>query len=135
MEFSRQEYWNGLLFPSQGNLPDPGIEPGSPAVQADSLLSEPPGLSVMPNLFSEVDVTIGSISFCSCYWFISMSIYAFSWIFSTVSRHFTVVETQIFIYTVGIGRKEILAFCSCPCSCGYTVDSEGSFHTEKHPVA
>ena len=43
MEFSRQEYWSGLLFPSPGDLPDPGIEPGSPALQADSLPSEPPG--------------------------------------------------------------------------------------------
>ena len=39
MEFSRQEYWSGL----PGDLPDPGIEPGSPASQADSLLSGPPG--------------------------------------------------------------------------------------------
>ena len=43
MEFSRQEYWSGLPFPSPGNLPDPGIELGSPALQADSLLTEPPG--------------------------------------------------------------------------------------------
>ena len=42
MEFSRQEYWNGLPFPS-GDLPNTGIEPGSPALQADSLPSEPPG--------------------------------------------------------------------------------------------
>ena len=42
MEFFRQEYWNGLPFPSPGDLPDPGIEPGSPALQADSLPSEPP---------------------------------------------------------------------------------------------
>ena len=41
--FSRQEYWSGLPFPSLGDLPDPGIEPGSPALQADSLPSEPPG--------------------------------------------------------------------------------------------
>ena len=39
--FSRQEYWSGLPFPSQGDLPDPGIEPTSPALQADSLPSEP----------------------------------------------------------------------------------------------
>ena len=39
MEFSRQEYWSGLPFPSPGDLPDPG----SPALQADSLRSEPPG--------------------------------------------------------------------------------------------
>jgi len=41
MEFSRQEYWGGLPFPFPGDLPDPGIEPGSPMLQADSLLSEP----------------------------------------------------------------------------------------------
>ena len=42
MEFFRQEYWNGLPLPSPGDLPDPGIEPGSPTLQADTLLSEPP---------------------------------------------------------------------------------------------
>ena len=42
MEFSRQEYWSGLSFPSPEDLPDPGIELGSPALQADSLLTEPP---------------------------------------------------------------------------------------------
>ena len=43
MGFSRQEYWSGLPFPSPGDLPDPAIELGSPALQADALLSEPPG--------------------------------------------------------------------------------------------
>ena len=43
MAFSRQEYWSGLPFPSPGDLPDPGIEPGSPAFQEDTLTSEPPG--------------------------------------------------------------------------------------------
>ena len=43
MGFSRQEYWSGLPFPSPGDLPNPGIEPGSPASQADALPSEPPG--------------------------------------------------------------------------------------------
>ena len=43
MGFSRQEYWSGLPFPSPGDLPDPGIEPRSPALQADALTSEPPG--------------------------------------------------------------------------------------------
>ena len=42
MEFSRQEYWKGLPFPTPGDLPNPGIEPRSPALQADSLPSEPP---------------------------------------------------------------------------------------------
>ena len=39
----QQEYWSGLPFPSPGDLPDPGIEPGSPALEADALTSEPPG--------------------------------------------------------------------------------------------
>ena len=43
MGFSKQGHWSGLPFPSPGDLPDPGIEPESPALQADSLLSEPPG--------------------------------------------------------------------------------------------
>ena len=43
MEFSRQEYWSGQPFPSPGDLPDPGIEPMSSTLQADSLLSVPPG--------------------------------------------------------------------------------------------
>ena len=43
MVFSTQEYWSGLPFPFPGDLSYPGIEPGSPAFQADSLLSEPPG--------------------------------------------------------------------------------------------
>ena len=43
MEFSREEYWSGLPFPSPGDLPDPGIEPGSPTLEADALTSEPPG--------------------------------------------------------------------------------------------
>ena len=43
MGFSRQEYWSGLPFPSPGDLPNPGIEPGSPALEAGTLTSEPPG--------------------------------------------------------------------------------------------
>ena len=43
MGFSRQEYWSGLPFPSPRDLPDPGIEPQSPALEADALTSEPPG--------------------------------------------------------------------------------------------
>ena len=43
MGFSRQECWSGLPFPSPGDLPDPEIKAGSPALQADTLPSEPPG--------------------------------------------------------------------------------------------
>ena len=49
MEFSRPECWSGLPFPSPGDLPNPGIEPGSPTLQADALTSELPGCI----LFSE----------------------------------------------------------------------------------
>ena len=43
MGFSRQEYWSGLPFPSPGDLPNPGIEPRSPALQTDAFLFEPHG--------------------------------------------------------------------------------------------
>ena len=46
MGFSRQEYWSGLPFPPPGDLPNPGIKPRSPTLQADSLPSEPPGKSL-----------------------------------------------------------------------------------------
>ena len=45
MGFSSQEYWSGLPFPSPGDLPNPGIEPRSPALHTDALTSEPPGKS------------------------------------------------------------------------------------------
>ena len=50
MGFSRGEYWSGLPFPSPGDLPNPGVEPRSPTLQADTLLCEPPG-----KLFSSKD--------------------------------------------------------------------------------
>ena len=52
MEFSRQDYWSGLPFLSPGDLSHPGIEPVSPALKADSLLSKPPGpLESLSGLF------------------------------------------------------------------------------------
>ena len=54
MGFSKQEYWSGLPFPSPGDLPDPGREPGSPAFQADALTSEPPG---NPQLYRKAAVS------------------------------------------------------------------------------
>ena len=47
-EFSRQEYWNGLPLPSPEDFPNSGTEPGSPALQADCLPSEPPGKTTAP---------------------------------------------------------------------------------------
>ena len=51
MEFSGQEYWSELSFPFPGNFPDPGIEPRSPSLQADSLPSEPPIPSISLNIY------------------------------------------------------------------------------------
>ena len=61
MEFSRQEYWRGLPFLSPGDLPDPGIESQSPALQADSLLSEPPGKPFSPIQISKFSTPIVEI--------------------------------------------------------------------------
>ena len=57
MGFSRQEYWSGLPFPSPGDLPDPGVEPGSPALQADALPSEPSGKPPVPLDFDPTHMT------------------------------------------------------------------------------
>ena len=54
MGFSRQEYWSGLPFPSPGDLPDPGIEPRSPALQADALTSEPSGKPIYFTLYNRL---------------------------------------------------------------------------------
>ena len=54
MGFSRQEYWRGESFPSPGDLPNPGIEPGSPTMQADSIPSELPGKPVLINLLKRI---------------------------------------------------------------------------------
>ena len=55
MEFSRQEYWSGLPFPSPGDLPDPGIELCSPTLQVDTLPSEPPGKPLYSLRYSKTE--------------------------------------------------------------------------------
>ena len=62
MEFSRPEYWSGQPFPSPGDLPNPGIKPRSPALQADSLPAEPPGKPVF-TVAIVVRLCIGTVSF------------------------------------------------------------------------
>ena len=64
MEFTRQEYWSGLSFPSPGDLPDPRIEPRSPALCADALPSEPPGKPIYaddPTLMAESEEEVKSL--------------------------------------------------------------------------
>ena len=58
LEFSRQEYWFKMPFPSPGDLPDPEIEPRSPTLQADSLLSEPPGKPHWMNTYLRITLGI-----------------------------------------------------------------------------
>ena len=78
MEFSRKEYWSGLPFLSPGDLPDPGIEPRSPVLQADSLQSEPPGspfffllpflkYQVVPKVLTSAIVLTASHTLCESY--------------------------------------------------------------------
>ena len=54
MEFSRQEYWSGLPFPFPGDLPSPGIQHRSPALQADSLPSEPTGKPLNSSTYNQL---------------------------------------------------------------------------------
>ena len=65
MGFSRQEYWSGLPLPSPGNLPDPGIEPRSPALYTDALPSEPPGKSYfyVPEASRQIKTLLSGMSF------------------------------------------------------------------------
>ena len=61
MEFPRQEYWNGLPFPSPGNLPNTEIKPRAPALQVDSLPAEPQG---KPKKIKSITVSSVSQSIC-----------------------------------------------------------------------
>ena len=56
MDFSRPEYWGGLLFLSPGDLPNPGIEPRSHALQADSSPAEPPGRPLLQGRVWTVEI-------------------------------------------------------------------------------
>ena len=70
MEFSRQEYWSGLPCPPPRDLPNPGIKPRSPTLQADSLLSEPPGepkdIQQVPN-YTNREHRTGDVNLCFMY--------------------------------------------------------------------
>ena len=67
MGFSRQEYWSGLPFPSPGDLPDPGIEPGSPALEADALTSELPGKPKVRYIYIYIYIYIQILSVIGFY--------------------------------------------------------------------
>ena len=101
MGFSRQEYWSGLPFPSPGDLPNPGIEPTSPTLQADALTSQPPG---KPKVNSKRDNTGNH-----CQWQIQ----------NDVSPH-TAVATRLSSYSVGQrrGKEKSFSFPFLRCSPG-----------------
>ena len=86
MGFSRQECWGGLPFPSPGDLPDPGIEPGSPALQADALPSKPK----MPNYFVNKGPSSQGYGFSSAHVWMWTSL-----VTQTVKRLSTMRETQV----------------------------------------
>ena len=67
MGFSRQEYWSALLFPPPGDLPDPGIKPRSPALQADSLSHEHPKYHILVHtLLAESQIMNGQTDTHTC---------------------------------------------------------------------
>ena len=101
MGFSRQEYWSGLPFPSPGDLPDPGIEAGSPTLQADSSPSEPPGKTrSLRKLLHWIGDTIqpshSLLSLSSCpQSFLALGSFPMSWLFISVAK---VLELQLYIH-------------------------------------
>ena len=78
MRFSRQEYWSRLPFPSPGTLPDPGIEPRFPALQADSLPSEPLGNQILNfkilQFFSLTIAAVTNSAYIFCLFTLSSSV-------------------------------------------------------------
>ena len=83
MEYFRAEYWSGSPFPSPGDLPNPGIEPRSPTLQADSLLAEPPGKPRVPDELTEnqniVILKCHLLIFYATKWTISWSLCDVRW--------------------------------------------------------
>ena len=76
MGFSRQESWSGLPFLSPGDLPDPGIEPRSPILQADALPSEPPGKPLKDKTDHKVLILLTARTnefLITCFTFLSLS--------------------------------------------------------------
>ena len=107
--FSRQEYWSGLPFPSPGDLPDPRVEPRSPALQADSLPTELPGI---PSLVVQQFLTTDSCSPCDTL-FISSAAGD-----SSVGAIFPSLYPFLghFVLKVSTfqGQREILRYIFCP---------------------
>ena len=94
MEFSRQKYWSGLPFPSPGDLPDPGIEPRSSALQADFLPSDPCQVSVKVLKFSSLEFNIRSLYASSSIPAVLLFLTLFLWHVSVISFSFLHHSTE-----------------------------------------
>ena len=101
--FSRQEYWSCLPFPSPGDLPDPGIKPRSPALQADSLPSEPQGkpiiLPTIPYCSSGNNLDLQSINNLPCLYLLDLWLYCQAQSFTLENENSCVLFNQIW-YTL-----------------------------------
>ena len=71
-EFSRQEYWSVLPCPPPGNLSDPGIEPTSPALQADSLSTEPPGKPIQMIIIISINASLKKLKYSVHFYFLAL---------------------------------------------------------------
>ena len=114
MGFSRQEYWSGLPFPSPGDLPDPGIKSGSPSLQADTLLSEPPG---KPSSAKYWQLNLQKFpGFCYAFHHLSETILTEAHITLLQSVHQRLLSSVLFLSTLSQACQLLVTlsvFCFC----------------------
>ena len=127
MEVSSKKYWSGLPFPSPGDLPNPGIEPKSPAFQAVSLPSELPGThkSFLRLISSKMDV-IKLLSYCE------IILFLLNWIFKNFCLAYGAYERQFFTFI----NQRVAIFKAClPSAYFHLVCSGESCATVPHSVS
>ena len=124
MEFSRQQYWCGLLFLSPRDLPNLGIEPGSPTLQADALPSEPPGNPIssksLLNLSCIFSILVSRLFICNsnCFQgFGSFSLSLFRILYQVDSLSLPILFGLVCIYPVPLPSGYFSAFSSCLYCC------------------
>ena len=94
MGFPRQEYWSGFPFSSPGDLPNMGMEPGSPALQADSLQSEPPEKPII-NLFFVFNDNFKVVRcYCLCYFYYIWQLSMLKTLFLQYYIHLQILNTM-----------------------------------------
>ena len=114
MKFSRPEYWSGYLFPSPGDLPNPGIKPRVPALQADYVPTEPPGkLTISQSLlkFMSIESVMPSNHFILCCPLLLPSVFRSISIFSNESAlHFRWSKYWSFSFSPSNENLELVSF-------------------------